>query len=66
MDKERRQEPERGSKRQGTGLREERGSQPKTTATRRRVEARLFLRSNEWHEEETHIREDGERPKLPD
>jgi len=66
MATQRGKESERGSERQGAGLREERGSQPKTTATRRRVEARLFLRSDEWHEEETHIREDGERPKQPD
>ena len=66
MDKERRQEPERGSKRQGAGLREERRAQLETTATRRRLKARLFLCKDEWYEEETYIREDGERPKQPD
>jgi hypothetical protein len=66
MDKERRQEPQRRAERQGTGLREKRGDELEAAATRRRVEARLFLRSNEWHEEEVNVGENGERPKLPD
>jgi len=31
---------------------------------RGRLTARLFLRPDGWHEEETNKREDGERPKL--
>ena len=32
--------------------------------TRGRVPARLLLRSNEWHEEKTNKREDGERSEF--
>jgi len=32
--------------------------------TRRRLPARLLLRSNEWHEEEANKRENGERSEL--
>ena len=31
---------------------------------RGRLTARLFLRSDEWHEEETNKREDGKRSEL--
>jgi hypothetical protein len=66
MDSQRGKEPQRRPERQGTGLREKRGDELEAAATRRRVEARLFLRSNEWHEEEVNVGENGERPKLPD
>jgi len=64
MDTQRRQEPQRRLERQGASLCEERRAQLETTATRRRIKARLFLRKDEWHEEKADIRKDSERPEL--
>jgi hypothetical protein len=60
----RRQESERGLKRQGASLCETRRAQLETAATRGRIKARLFLRKDEWHEKETHILKNSERPEL--
>jgi hypothetical protein len=66
MDKERGKEPQWRFKRQRASLCQKTRDELEAAATRRRVEARLFLRSNEWHEEEVNVGENGERPKLPD
>jgi len=66
MDTQGRQEPKRRLERQGPSLCETRGAQLETTATRRRLKARLFLCKDEWHEEETHILQNSERPELSD
>ena len=36
----------------------------KSPPTRGRVPARLFLRSDEWHEKEVDQRKDGQRPEF--
>jgi hypothetical protein len=64
MDTQRRQEPQRRLERQRASLCEERRAQLETTSTRGRLKARLFLRKNEWHEKETHILQNSERPEL--
>ena len=66
MDPQRRQEPQRWSERQGSRLCEGPRDEPKTAATRGRVKARLLLCKDEWYEEEAHLGQDRERPKLPD
>jgi len=66
MDKERGKEPQWWSKRQRASLCQKTRDELEAATTRRRVEARLFLRSNEWHEEEVNVGENGKRPKLPD
>jgi hypothetical protein len=69
MDEERRQEPKGRLERKGTGFlqRSQSGeTRAKAPSTRGRLKARLFLREDEWHEEEADQREDRERPKLPD
>jgi hypothetical protein len=59
-----RQEPQRRLKRQGPSLCEKRRDELETTATRRRIKARLFLRKNVWDEKEIDIRKNSERPEL--
>jgi hypothetical protein len=69
MDEERRQEPKGRLERQGPGFLQRRQSgetRAKASSTRGRLKARLFLREDEWNEEEADQREDRERPKLPD
>jgi hypothetical protein len=66
MDTQGRQEPQWWFKRQGTGLCEKAGHEPEASTARRRQQARLFLCKDDWNEEKTHIRENGERPKLTD
>jgi hypothetical protein len=69
MDEERRQEPKGRLERKGTGFlqRSQSGeTRAKASSTRGRLKARLFLREDEWNEEEADQREDRERPKLPD
>jgi len=64
MATQRRQIREGRLERQGASLCEERRAQLETTATRRRIKARLFLRKDEWDEKEIDIRKDSERPEL--
>ena len=67
MDSQRGQIREGWLERQGAGL-VQRG-QPRETrieasSTRGRLTARLFLRSNEWHEKEVDQCKDGQRSEL--
>jgi hypothetical protein len=64
MDTQGRQEPQRRAERQGASLREKARDELETAATRRRLKARLFLRSYEWDEKEIDIRKNSERPEL--
>ena len=64
MATQRRQEPQRRLKRQGPSLREKARDELETAATRRRIKARLFLRSHDWDEKEIDIRKNSERPEL--
>jgi hypothetical protein len=67
MAEERGQIREGRLERQGTGLVQRgqpRETRIETSSTRGRVPARLLLRSNEWHEEKTNKREDGERSEF--
>jgi len=69
MAEERGQEPKWWLERQGPGFLQRRQSgetRIKAPSTRGRLKARLFLREDEWNEEEADQREDRERPKLPD
>jgi hypothetical protein len=49
---------------QGASLREKARDELETAATRRRIKARLFLRSHDWDEKEIDIRKNSERPEL--
>ncbi len=67
MAEKRRQIREGRLERQGSGfLQQSQSGQAgvESTPARGRVPARLFLRSDEWHEKETNKREDGEQPEL--
>ena len=64
MDAQGRQEPEWRAERQGASLREKARDELETAATRRRIKARLFLRSNGGDEKEIDIRKNSERPEL--
>lgn len=69
MAEKRRQEREGRLEREGARLLQQ--SQPRKTrfeaaTTGGRKPSRLFLRQNDWDEEEVDFREDSERPKLPD
>ena len=61
----RRQESQWWPERQGAGVREKARYEFETSPAGRRQQARLLLRKDEWDEEETHQREDRERPKFP-
>jgi hypothetical protein len=64
MDSQRRQEPKGWLKRQGPSFCEERRHELETSATRRRIKKRLFLRSHGGDEKEIDIRKNSERPEL--
>jgi hypothetical protein len=49
---------------QGASLREKARDELETAATRRRIKARLFLRSHDGDEKEIDIRKNSERPEL--
>jgi hypothetical protein len=59
-----RQEPQGWLECQGASLREKARDELETAATRRRIKARLFLRSNGGDEKEIDIRKNSERPEL--
>jgi hypothetical protein len=64
MATQRRQIREGWFERQGASLREKARDELETAATRRRLKARLFLRSHDWDEKEIDIRKNSERPEL--
>ena len=67
MAEERRQVREGRLERQGTCfLQQSQSGQAgiESAPARGRLPARLFLRSDEWHEKEANQREDGQRPEL--
>ena len=64
MDSQGRQESQWWPKRQGAGVREKTRYEFETSPAGRRQQARLLLRKDEWDEEKTYQREDGERPQL--
>ena len=64
--KERREESERWSKRQGSGIRKEGGDEFKASPTRGRIKEEVLLQSDGRYEEETDFREDSKRSKQQD
>jgi len=66
MAKSRREEQERWSKRQGSGIRKEGGDEFKASPTRGRITQEFLLRQNDRHEEEVDFRKDGTRSKQQD
>ena len=66
MAEERRQEPKGWLECQGSRLREKARHELETSPAGRRLTPRLFLRKDDWHEEEIDEREDGQRPELAD
>ena len=64
MDTQGRQVGEGWPERQGAGLRQKARDEFKTSPAGRRQQARLFLRKDDWDEEKTYQREDGERPEF--
>ena len=61
MAKERREESERRSERQGSGICKEGRTQLKASSTGGWVEERLLLCANDWNERKANIRKDCER-----
>ena len=61
-----REESERRSKRQGSGIRKEGGDEFKASPTRGRITQEFLLRQNDRHEEEVDFRENSQRPKQSD
>ena len=66
MATQRREESERRSKRQGSGIRKEGGDEFKASPTRGRITQEFLLRQNDRHEEEVDFRENSQRPKQQD
>jgi hypothetical protein len=66
MAEERRQEPEWRLERQGAGLREKARHEFETAPARRWKPSRLFLRQNDWDEEEVDERQDSKRSEFTD
>jgi len=64
MDTQRRQEPQWRPERQGAGLSQKARDEFKTSPAGRRQQARLLLRKDDWDEEKTYQREDGQRPEF--
>ena len=64
MDEKRRKEPEGWFKRQGKSLCQSARYELETSPAGRRLTARLFLRSDEWHEKEVDQCKDGQRSEL--
>ena len=60
----RRKESEWWFERQGAGLRQKARDEFETSPAGRRQQARLFLRKDEWDEEKTYQREDGQRSEF--
>lgn len=65
MDTQGRQKPQGRLERQGAGLCKKAGDEFKTASARRGKPSRLFLRQNDWDEEEVDFRENRERPEQP-
>ena len=61
-----REESERRSKRQRTGIRKEGGDEFKASPTRGRLKKEIFLRENVGDEEEIDFIQDRQRSKQPD
>ena len=61
-----RQEPQRRLERQGASLCQKAGHELETSPAGRRLTPRLFLRKDEWDEEEAHLCKDGQGPEQPD
>jgi hypothetical protein len=61
-----REESERRSKRQGSGIRKEGGDEFKSSPTRGRLKKEILLCKDVWDESEVDFRENCERPKQPD
>jgi hypothetical protein len=66
MATQRREESERRSKRQGSGIRKEGGDEFKSSPTRGRITQGFFLRQNDRHEVKVDIGKDGTRSKQQD
>jgi hypothetical protein len=66
MDTQRRQKPRGWLERQGAGLCESAGYELETSPARGRKPSRLFLRKNDWDEEEVDERKNSKRSKLTD
>jgi hypothetical protein len=66
MAKEGREESERRSKRQGSGIRKEGGDEFKSSPTRGRITQGFLLRQNEGDEVKVDIGKDGTRSKQQD
>ena len=64
MDTQRRQEPQWWPERQGTRLGEKARYELETAPARRRQQARLLLRKDDWDEKEAYQRKDGKRSEL--
>jgi hypothetical protein len=66
MATQRREESERRSKRQGTGIRKEGGDEFKASPTRGRISEKILLCANDWNERKADLYQNSERPKQPD
>jgi hypothetical protein len=66
MATQRREESERRSKRQGSGIRKEGGDEFKSSPTRGRIKKEVILRKNVRHESQVDFREDSQRPQQQD
>jgi len=66
MATQRREESERWSKRQGSGIRKEGGDEFKASPTRGRIKKEIFLRENVGNEIQTDVSKNGKRPKQSD
>jgi hypothetical protein len=66
MATQRREESERRSKRQGSGIRKEGGDEFKTSPTRGRLKKEILLCKDVWDESQANFREDSKRSKQQD
>jgi len=66
MAKIRREESERWSKRQGTGIRKEGGDEFKASPTRGRIQEKVLLCANDWNERKANLCKDGTRSEQQD
>jgi len=66
MATQRREESERWSKRQGSGIRKEGGDEFKASPTRGRLKKEILLCKDVWDEVQVDIIKDSQRPKQSD
>jgi hypothetical protein len=66
MAAQRREESERRSKRQGSGIRKEGGDEFKASPTRGRIKEEIFLCKNVGDESQVDFRKDSQRPEQQD